>query len=1262
MTSSDTAQQMTASMAKNTLHKKTQFLFLKKGELYLLGIAIICLLLAWVSNTGNKNIIVDNAVDALQETVSERLSFSNTFIKSNTDEELANITSVKILELNRKNIFIYGYEQEAKDAFSLRFWTSNLALPSVADMLQSDDAKLYKLGNGYYVGQAVKRSKYVYITLLPIKWNYFVTNQYLTNSFVGLPGINTKIGLASGKSAQYNIMGLNGKSIFHLDVQGVNFKGKANLLSKISAVLSLMLLLLVLYQWSARHSHTNRYLPAFAVLMTVLLAFRILLYYDFYPISLRQFSLFDPTIFGSSSINKSLGDLLFNVICALWGISYIYVVVQERRVAISVSSALKKYIIVALLCGVLLFSAFAASSTIRSLIANGQISFDVLNFFTLNLFSVGGFLVLNCVCISFFLLSRTIAKLLNDLWPNRQLSFLLTIAVLGLLFLSVQIGNLGYGFEIYLLFWILLYCTFLFYAEIYFSRKSRIKMSPVFWIFFFCISVTAIIVKENAVKELQSRQHYAEVLAVKSNPATEALLHSMLTDYRADFLADNFYKFFDADKNLRFKDSLINNSISVYSNRFDTDILTYDSLEQSLYNKSALSYNEMNAVLSTQSSPTGIPGLYSYDQSYDKFHYLVKKTIIAADSALLGYVFIKINPRNSLQETIYPALFNRAGVSSIENSSDYAFAIYDSGRLVRKHNQFPFPRNVNRDFFAGKKLLLLEGENSTALWYKPGAQKAIVVARENKLAIESITLFSYLFGSFLILWFCWRIWKLILLSNLKWSRIRNMFTFTISNQIYGTILIFSIVSFIVIGIATILFFISKYEDNNRSDVSRLQQRILLSIQDKNYVDRLLASDSLSTIDSVDTFTEQLKSISDLYGVDINLYNLGGSLMYSSLALPYDKGIISKKINPIAYNHLAKKNEIEFYQKEKIGNLAYLSSYTPVLGSTGEIKAFINIPFFASQSKLREEISGFLVTIINLIAFIFLIAGLVALFITNRITNSINIIGRKMQQVHLGKRNEAIEWTRKDEIGKLVDEYNKMLAKLEKSAIILSKTEREIAWREMAKQVAHEIKNPLTPMRLSMQFLQKAVATNNPNVPGMVTSISKTLIEQIDHLSHMADEFSRFAQIELAPSFPIDLQEVLLGLQNLYEGHIDEDISWSLLDGPLIILGDKTAMNRVFTNLLQNAIQSISPDRRGKISITQTLPGKNIITKIRDNGTGIPAEITDKIFMPNFTTKSSGTGLGLAMSKKIVEHMKGEIYFSSDENGSVFTVILPVIKE
>jgi two-component system, NtrC family, nitrogen regulation sensor histidine kinase NtrY len=408
--------------------------------------------------------------------------------------------------------------------------------------------------------------------------------------------------------------------------------------------------------------------------------------------------------------------------------------------------------------------------------------------------------------------------------------------------------------------------------------------------------------------------------------------------------------------------------------------------------------------------------------------------------------------------------------------------------------------------------------------------------------------------------------------------------------------------------------------------------------------------------------EIINKVSNIHAADINLYDLDGNLKVSSIPLPYNKGIVSEKMDPVAFYHLSKLKDVQFFQEQKIGSLTYLSNYLPVRDETGREYAYLNIPYFESQNKLQDEISNFLVTIMNLNAFIFLVAGIIALFITNSITKSFSLISDKMKKINLETGNEEITWNRKDEIGELVQEYNKMVKKLDISAEMLAKSEREGAWREMARQVAHEIKNPLTPMKLNLQYLQMAIDKNSPDVKNISLYVAQILLEQIEHLSQIASDFSQFAKIGNTQKQIFDVNQMLENSITLYSTNNQVNIDSDLYPSTLLINADKTQINRLFTNLLQNAVQSVPDYRQIKIQIKSELNDQKVVISIKDNGNGIQASMINKIFTPNFTTKTSGTGLGLAMCKGIVETLNGRIWFETKEGEwTCFFVEIPTVE-
>jgi nitrogen fixation/metabolism regulation signal transduction histidine kinase len=283
-------------------------------------------------------------------------------------------------------------------------------------------------------------------------------------------------------------------------------------------------------------------------------------------------------------------------------------------------------------------------------------------------------------------------------------------------------------------------------------------------------------------------------------------------------------------------------------------------------------------------------------------------------------------------------------------------------------------------------------------------------------------------------------------------------------------------------------------------------------------------------------------------------------------------------------------------------------------------------------------------------------------ISDQITRPLRIIQQKFSQIKIGRKSEEIVYKGRDEIAGLVDEYNRMVKELVKSVDMLARSERESAWREMAKQVAHEIKNPLTPMKLSVQHLQRSWNNNKENFAEYLERVTKTLIEQIDNLSFIASEFSNFAKMPKAINKEINIVDKIRSTITLFANTENVDFIFEHESEYIPVYADKEQLSRVFINLIKNAIQSIPDDRTGKIGIALIQSRNTVRISITDNGKGIPEDIENKLFTPSFTTKSSGMGLGLSIVKNIIESFDGNITFKTKVNhGTTFIIELPVYR-
>jgi signal transduction histidine kinase len=326
--------------------------------------------------------------------------------------------------------------------------------------------------------------------------------------------------------------------------------------------------------------------------------------------------------------------------------------------------------------------------------------------------------------------------------------------------------------------------------------------------------------------------------------------------------------------------------------------------------------------------------------------------------------------------------------------------------------------------------------------------------------------------------------------------------------------------------------------------------------------------------------------------------------------------------------------------------------------------FIGVPFDAGKQRVGQEVSDFIGILAVLFVSLLLIAFVATLLIAQSIIRPLKLISEKITQLRLDNQNQPLEYAgnSQDELSDLIDEYNRMVGKLEDSKLRLIRLEREGAWREMARQVAHDIKNPLTTMKLSMQQLERV--SNNPEQAAAYLKKAITrLIEQIDSLAQIASEFSMFANLDIQKKTDMVINHVVESVYDLFSEQKDVDFKLNVPCERFHINGDKNHLIRVFNNLIINAIQAIPSDRKGQIKVSLSRKNNIAVVQISDNGGGIPPEIRDRVFEPNFTTKTSGSGLGLAICRKIVEALDGHIRFETrDNDGTDFFVEFPITFE
>ena len=615
---------------------------------------------------------------------------------------------------------------------------------------------------------------------------------------------------------------------------------------------------------------------------------------------------------------------------------------------------------------------------------------------------------------------------------------------------------------------------------------------------------------------------------------------------------------------------------------------------------------------------------------------------------------IEIRSRDSLQQkTLYFEFYKPIAPEGFgfpqmlqENNSrrpyDYSVANYRNQILVYKYGRYIYPNFLSEQNGKDHDFNYAQGYKHYTIDY--GENDALVISAPLKGWSETTAPFALFFLG-MIIPYLFIFWILQPKENKKMRNFRQRLQFLV---------LFTLaLSFLAIGPVSVIYMRSVY--NQKTISAQFETTRTLSLEMENDLDLETMIGSTSR----DTWTEILQNYATTFFTDLNLYGLDGMQIATTRPEINELNLQAPLMNAEAYQQMHRNKALYFTHEEHLGRGAYESAYIPMTDAGGNTLAYLNTPYFSSVTDLHKEIQNFVLTYINIILILLGIALVFVMSVTKRLTQPLSLIQNKLGDLKIDQKNEPIEWKGNDEIGALVRQYNQLIVELEKSAAELKRTTTESAWRGVARQVAHEIKNSLTPMRLSVQLLQRNI-DNGKATPEQIQRTTNTLIEQIDALSDIASSFSRYAKLPENHPQPLDLAELVGNVVNLYDNA--ENITFSYLfdkEKDHTFNGDKTNLNSAVGNLVKNAVQAIGSKLDGKIEVALQSTETAFIISVKDNGKGIKDEDKDRIFLPNFTTKSGGSGVGLSLTYNIVQAAGGTISFESQEGeGAYFKIVLP----
>lgn len=944
--------------------------------------------------------------------------------------------------------------------------------------------------------------------------------------------------------------------------------------------------------------------------------------------------LFDPATYAASFAFPSLGDLVINA--ALIVIAVLYLRRQVGRSGILAP----RLPWIPLIWAGLLVSAAWVTDTIIGLVNDSSVDLDLYHVQNLNGSSAAAVSGIALLFIAWALLADVCVKAFARCRPLAMPWIIGSCALVASVVLHHHFGMR----DTVLYLWPLPILLLLLHIE----RDQPRFIHAILGIGVLATLTAHVLTKYTREREQRERLVLAERLSVKEDPVVEVLFREVAPTLRSDTALHRIMTSGKPCVAGELDAAVRQIFFGGFWERYDVRVFAFDAGGQvrcSSDGSVPRSLEHTASYFTDRAALADMPDLFFEQGGTEGPYYHASLVVMPHELAQPGQLVIELHPRSATQAMGFPDLLLAGDEPLTRRTERYAIARYERGVLADRSHTRGLPLTWARDLGAdGTLWYTAQGMEYLARGTRSGT--VITLGLPVPRLLDKATTFSYLFALFAVLL------ALALLVRSIIQR-RGAPALGLGAKVRAALLSFAVISLVFFGAGANMLLSQQYTERaevailekTRSAHAELQQRFdgqpQLSRNDSRYLEHLLAD------------------LSNVLFSDITVYDVHGSLLASSRPQVFSSGLLGPRMDPVAYTHMVVERASDFVHEESIGTAHYQSAYMPLRDHKGVVLGYLSLPSFADQRQQEQERSGVLVAVVNLFVLLFALSVLMALFISNWTTRPLDLLKRSLSAVDLQRANEPLPYHGKDEVGQLVEVYNRKVQELRESAEKLARSERESAWKEMARQVAHEIKNPLTPMKLNIQHFQHTWDPAAPNARERLDRFSNNLVEQIDVLSRIAGEFSHFAQMPPAHPATLDLVEVADTAVQLFSATPNCVVRLHQ-DGALPVLADREHLLRTFNNLIKNAQQAIPEGREGRVEVLLRREGNEAIAEVRDNGTGIPADTIDHVFVPKFTTKSSGMGLGLPMVKRMVENAGGRVWFTTEEGkGTSFFVALPL---
>jgi two-component system nitrogen regulation sensor histidine kinase NtrY len=1181
--------------------------------------------------------------------VEENLAEELTELEYNMIPVLDRLSTIEILKFGDFNnttkhpYFVYRNQE-------LKVWSDYHFAPEYKLIAGEYSIKLISYNNNIFIARKwfteSKAGPFEVVSLLPIYTEFAVQNMYLSN-FANEDLFNRQeVTVSNTPDNNAYPIALRNNPVFWL-VSKANFSlayspYKTSLFIIYSLAILLFMGAVVLWTIEKTSVH-GKWILMLAVLLGWIVLKITMNIFDF-PAALLGIDLFDSRFFAVSWFERSFADMLLNTIMifVLVTIAFIYYRIVKNKILLAPMARMLYAVVLVFLLNLVFNYQYLQ---LRTIYFNSQINLDITHSLTYDSFRILAVFVFLLISMSTAMLFHILFKRLEiQASSNREkVISLLVGSILFWLFtylVNLPVANL-IGATVFII--IILFVTKIHHSLLQVS--NAITLYILFWILIESVVAGWCIAEFENIRETNKMVRYAQNLVSKNDYMAEFMIEEAIISIKNDPSISARMRNPFLSKEYIIK-KIARGFLGKYLDKYNASIYLYSQSGEGIPGfGTTLNYFDIQSRYGLANNKTEYDDLYVLTQDIRSLakHYMAFVPI-QRYGKIIGHIVLDFRQKRLVPQNVYPELLvdNRFLDYQI---NEYSYAIFEGDVLIQNSGDMDY-NLFNQKGLSGNNPWKENGYKHYLLADNKG--DTIVVSSKVQYLRQLLSNSAYLLITLLL--------PIIILLGIYLIYQVNrgqQISYIAKIQLFLNLAFF--IPLAVVTITTLSFITSSFRQELVE--GKLKESNRLATQIESETDAFLVN-----ISAKELLTDKLVQLANYGHFDATVYGTDGIMITTTQPNIFSTGLQSEYINYQALVKLVERHELYTVENEAIGGLSYYATYAAIKSpETNRLLGIVAIPFFKAESTIENNQIDALTTILNVFSLIFILALVATLQTSRWLTAPLLLIRQKMGQTSFSKENKPIQWNSDDEIGKLIGEYNNMLVKLEASKEALARSQKESAWREVAQQVAHEIKNPLTPMKLTLQKLERAIGLNDNESDQFAVTV-KNLLNQLQMLNDIVTSFSEFAKMPIPKNEKMNLADVLKELKAFFDTEKHIDLKLQLHTDPVYITADYKLMSRIISNVIINAGQSRKEGQKVvevNIITEQVLANDAVQVMIHDNGTGIAQDVVERVFIPRFSTKKEGSGIGLAVAKHGIEHAGGTIWFETEwGKGTTFYLQLP----